>query len=127
MNNTTPLADTPRNNTRACMLLIVALLATFFGGATSAKADTPLLIDTSSQLVTRIADDLRASKLDQDLFVKPVSQPKPTVFVSAELVERVSGLINDGLQIAGNEKKGRLFVHVESHGFGGVVSLRVRR
>jgi len=48
-------------------------------------------------------------------------------FISADLLNTVTGLINNGLRLGNGPGNGTFYVHFESQGFGGVLSIRYRR
>jgi hypothetical protein len=113
---------------RRCLqgFIFLATLVSATTQATPAAADSPALLQTGVHIARGIVGELHRSPLEVDIFRDRAPEAK-TGFVSEDLIERVSGLINDGVRIAGGTDKGTLFVNFESHGFGGIVSLRFRR
>ena len=111
---------------RAVAFSLALLSTTAF--ATPASAELPALVAPGARLVQPVAVHLRVERpLHRDVMRMSGPSPNTMGFVSSEIAERISGLIHDGVEIAGNDRRGRLFVHVESRSFGGLVSLRFRR
>ena len=89
------------------------------------SADAPALLDSGASVVREVTRQLYTTSLSGKLLQKPLTQPKPTG--TNELVDRLSGVINDGVRLAGNARIGTLFLYAEKRDLGGVVFLRFRR
>ena len=105
-----------------------AVLATASLAATPSvsSASSPESLEAPPKVAVDFFDAAPLRAAFDDLRLKPVSQPKPTVLVSSGLVDRLTNILANGVQVAQAPGPGTLFVDFEKRGLGGVLMLRYR-
>ena len=58
--------------------------------------------------------------------LKDAPEPAKGGFINEDLLKTATGLVNNGVRI-GEMAGGKVYVHAQPKGFGGVVSIRYRR
>ena len=105
-------------------LLIVAALTSLAPGR--ASADSPTVIRGASTAVLAIRASVGVTQLPSFAVLRDAPKPAKGGFVSEDLLEKATELVNNGVRI-GELAGGKVYVHAQPKGFGGVVSIRYRR
>lgn len=110
----------------AAALLLGSALAALAAPA-RASADAPQSIQAASTTVLAVTQRIGNRIVVNRALLQEAPEPVRGGFISQDLIDTLSGLVKDGVHIGKSRGQGNLYVHVETHGFGGIVSLRYRR
>jgi hypothetical protein len=128
MSNNKAATSPPLGATARWCLLAVLTGATLLATPNLASASLPKLVEGTAKVTLDLARSavFRSAATD-DLWLKPTVQPKPTVLVSSDLVDSVTNILANGIQVTRATREGALFLDFEQRGFRGVLVLRYRR
>lgn len=127
MSNSKAVSSLPLRAIAHWSLLAFLAAATLFATPSPASANPPRLLEASAKVTLLLAHSAGLRKATDDLWLNPIVQPKPTVLVSSALVDRLTNVLANGIQVSRAARQGALFVDFEQRGFGGVLVLRYRR
>ena len=122
---------TRRPHSPHVLLSLLALIAITAGLAffapTRASADSPTAIRGAATAVMAIRATASIRVTPTPTVLRPAPKPAATGFISADLLNAATDLINNGVRLGKGPGPGIFYVHAESRGFGGVLSIRYRR
>jgi len=101
--------------------VVLALLAPH-----SASADSPAAIRGASAAVLAIRATTSTRIAQGSSILQPAPKPAKTGFVSEDLLETATNVVNNGIRLGQGPSKGAFYVHFKPQGFGGVLSIRYR-
>ena len=127
MSNSKAVSSLPLRAIAHWSLLAFLAAATLFATPNPASANPPRLLEASAKVTLMLARSAGLRTATDDLWLNPIVQPKPAVLVSSALVDRVTNVLANGIQVTRAARQGALFVDFEQRGFGGVLVLRYRR
>lgn len=117
----------PRTDNRRLLLVILPLLAASALIPERASADSPAAIVGASTAVMAVQASVGLRHLPSDLALRPAPAPAARGFISKDLLETATELVNHGIRIGKDLAGGTVYVHCKPQGFGGVLSIRYRR
>ena len=110
------------------ILALIALTAALaFIAPTRASADSPTAIRGAATAVLAIRATASIRVTPNPTVLRPAPKPASMGFISADLLNAATDLINNGIRLGSGPGNGTFYVHAESRGFGGVLSIRYRR
>ena len=107
-------------------LLAVFVGATLLATPSVSSASSPEFLEVPANVAVDLFDAASVRAAFDDLRLKPVAQPKPTVLVSSDVLDRLADVLVNGVQVTQAPGPGTLFVDFEKRGLGGVLLLRYR-
>jgi hypothetical protein len=116
---------TPRRSA-ATLLALTAMTALCLAPG-RASADVPKAIQGTAAAAVAVVHQMGTRFVATHAAMPPVPAPASTAFISAELVDTLSNVINNGIRLGKGPGDGTFYVHFKSQGFGGVLSIRYRR
>ena len=108
------------------LALIAFTAAPAFFAPTRASADSPTAIRGAAATVMAIRAAASIRVTPDPTVLRPEPEPVSMGFISADLINTATDLINNGLRLGNGPGNGTFYVHFESRGFGGVLSIRYR-
>jgi hypothetical protein len=115
----------PRRSAAALVVLTASLALWLAPGR--ASADSPKAIQGTATAAVAVVHQIGTRFVTTHAAMPPVSAPASAAFISSELVDKLSRVINNGIRLGQGPGDGTFYVHFKSHGFGGVLSIRYRR
>ncbi|MBW2189260.1 MAG: hypothetical protein JRG93_06670 [Deltaproteobacteria bacterium] len=109
------------------LALIAFTAALAFFAPTRASADSPTAIRGAATAVMAIRAATSIRVTPNPTVLRPAPKPATMGFISADLLNTATDLINNGIRLGNGPGNGTFYVHAESRGFGGVLSIRYRR
>lgn len=126
MSNSKAVSSLPLRAIARWSLLAAIAGATLFGAPDLASANSPKLVQASAKVTLDLARSVAVRTALDELFLKPIAQPNPPVLASSDLVDGLTNVLANGVQVMRAPGPGALFVDFEKHGFGGALVLRYR-
>jgi len=116
---------TPRRS--PITLLVLAAMLAMCVAPERASADAPKAIQGAAAAAVAVVHQIGTGFVTTHAAMPPVPGPASTAFLSAELVDTLSNVINNGIRLGPGPGDGTLYVHFKSQGFGGALTIRYRR
>lgn len=106
--------------------LLAVTAALFLFAPDRASADAPTAIRSASTAVLAIRATTSIRLAPNSKALQPAPKPASTGFVSEDLLETATEVVNNGIRLGDGPSKGTFYVHFKPQGFGGVLSIRYR-
>lgn len=106
------------------LLAFAAALALFAPDRASADAPSAIRSVSAAVLAIRATTGIRIAPGSSVL--QPAPKPATTGFVSQDLLDTATNIVNNGIRLGDGPTNGTFYVHFKPQGFGGVLSIRYR-
>jgi len=91
-----------------------------------ASADSPTAIRGASAAVLAIRNTAGIRIAPSTSVLQPAPKPASRGFVSEDLLNTATEVVNNGIRLGDGPTNGTFYVHFKPQGFGGVLSIRYR-
>ena len=109
----------------AALIALAAALALF--APNRASADSVPAIKGTSAAVIGVRGAMSVRILPGSSVLRPAPAPASTGFISEDLLNAATNVVNNGIRLGSGPGNGTFYVHFKPQGFGGVLSIRYRR